>query len=193
MYWHRESGLVYLAHPRTASISTRTALIEQAGFQAVGGHHAGWLRNKAVPIVSGITLEHWDGRVTSAATTVRYHLDALVSWWFHKGRTGPLDREFVAHLAGGSWFPIRDEWWGLHRHTADTVLRYENLDEDLNRWLAEHGLDPVRVPQPLSPRRARDPAHYRSFVDRETARYIDERYGKEMDVMRYPRAVEAVA
>jgi hypothetical protein len=44
------------------------------------------------------------------------------------------------------FFPVRDRMFGLHAPHADTWLRYETIDEDLNAWLATRGLGPVKLP-----------------------------------------------
>jgi hypothetical protein len=180
MYLHRETGLVYLASPRTASQATADALQNQAGFVMEGDHHIGFRHAK----YRGGPLEG-----VSVATTVRYHPDAMVSWWHFMKRPTPLGEAFLDVLWQMQYFPEASRWWAFHDDYCDRVLRYENLDEDLNRWLAEHGLDPVRVPRKnVTPHR--QGMHWSRVFDRRSAGHLDKRFGDEIRRYGYPSVVD---
>jgi hypothetical protein len=182
MYWHPEHRLLYLAGPRTASRSTGEALVEQAGFVEVGGHH---------DTAPGPALAR------SIATCVRYHPDALVSWWHFRRRPIPFGREFVellmtnhAHL-----FPDRRRLWALHLNESTNaaaslfVFRYEGGPEaHVNEWLAESGLDPVALPT-TPPKHRLD---WKAFMDDETARWLDETFRDEMQAFGYAPVCKAL-
>lgn len=139
MYVNHDARLIYLAHPRTASRSTRDVLLK-LGFVHMydradprGPHHS--------TFPAGFDPAGFD-----VATTVRHHMDIIVSWWFytsekHRGSLKP-DRVFADAL----WakrrrlFPDRNRLFSLHVPRATTVLRFESLREDLAGWLGRGGV-----------------------------------------------------
>lgn len=137
---NHDARLVYLAHPRTASRTTRDVLL-RLGFEQEydrtderGSHHATF-------------PEGFDPKGYDVATTVRHHMDAFVSWWFytsekHRGGSTKPDRAFADAL----WdkrrrlFPDRTRLFSLHLPQATTALRFETLAEDLAGWLGRGGI-----------------------------------------------------
>jgi hypothetical protein len=179
MYVNHQHNMIYLAHPKTASQATSNLLEKHYGFEREGrGHHSG--------IPAGFNAEGY-----SVATTVRYHLDALVSWWFHLHQKQPIGQPLVETIVKSKYFPRKREMWGLHRHQADVILRFEGLENNLAKWLASHGFEPPMEPLPEKGVTAqRWDLHYRLFIDWETARYIDSRFGEEMAELDYRPAEE---
>lgn len=174
MYIHRKKRLVWLANPKTASQSTADALVNQAGFERASRNHH-----------DGLTKPADKGQYV-VATTVRNHFDAVVSWWFHYNQQRPLDAEFIDHIYKSAYFPIFDQFWGLHAPASQVILKYERLDEDLNDWLHTHGLPTVELPHMgvSKPRRGM-PA--KLFIDKQTAKYIRDRFRDEMERYGYGR------
>lgn len=169
MYVHQETGLAYLAHPRTASVATGQALQHQAGFTQVAGHHG--------------HTDH-DG---PAFTAVRNHWDAVVSWHCGgHGDPGPLTPERCEEIIGGAsgYLPRPDQLWGLFRPRADIVIRYEGLDGSLNRVLTGFGVPAVELPdRNVSTGRRGRP--YRAFYDDPSRKWVADRFADEIDELGY--------
>lgn len=145
-YVHREERLVYLAHPRTASVATAEAL-KRVGFKQLQDHHA-----LVIP----------DGPYT-VFTTVREHKDALASlyamrrvFWDRHGQD-PNDPSWVIHeIDEGSLSHVV----GPHRlfpftERATRVLRFEQLDQDID--LIIPGLEIPRTNITKGPKPVFDP------------------------------------
>lgn len=154
MYIHHDKGLIFLAQPRCASHAIADALVDQAGFEMLQGHHA-MMEHLSVDEefklrecgedslgrkVYFSTLQH------QVAIVVRDHLTALQSWqrlrW--KDWAMPLSTRFILKLsrdeefcAPHRLFPLTDQ--------ATVVLRYEDLPGSLNRWLAAAGLTEIAL------------------------------------------------
>jgi hypothetical protein len=191
MYFHEDARMIFLCHPRTASNATSEAL-KRIGFICPQAHH------DRLDFGLGVMRERYGVEVVredwTVACTVRHHLDALVSWWHWHGRQQPLDRAFVEHVrerARDQFFPRFREWWGLHSHDADTVLLYEKLDADLNRWLASRGLGPVTLERLNRAQMRPQGVHYKFWIDTQTAEYVGRIFGPEIRRLGYPDPVEA--
>jgi hypothetical protein len=186
--------MIYLAHPRTASISTGHAL-KRLGFICPQGHHDTLGYGLSIAAEKGYELDLASDGDWTIATTIRYHLDSLVSWWHYLGRKVPLDPGFVDYIIrvnrNFDYFPIEREWFGLHRHQADTLLRFERIEDDLNRWLRARGFASVPLPHDGGTLRPSG-VPFKFFVDRTTADYIAGRYGDEIEELGYPDPREEV-
>lgn len=165
MYYHPKKRLVYLAHPRTASVATAQAL-QRVGFlpsavKRSGRHH------------DPLDDERQGWRVL---TTVRNAWDAAVSWVFFRCKGEPpswdLDT-FKTHLGELNHY-IRDGrmWW--HLEQATRVLRFERLEGDLADEVGELGLPRVNV---SADRHGR---HYRDFYMPETRDFVGELFAPEI-------------
>ena len=180
MYFHGGAKVIYLAHPRTASMATADALLE-IGFKLLHEHHG---RLNSLPIVNdlGTMREEW-----KVFTVVRNHFDAAVSWIFRRtqGR-----RAMNRDLFEWALTPPVNRWvaertmWERHSSCVDEVLRYENLQEELNRVLSCAGLPAVT----LRRRNAgvgREGRHYSEFIGSDTRQYLEKRFGEEMRRFQY--------
>jgi hypothetical protein len=82
------------------------------------------------------------------------------------------------------YFPEPDCMWALHAPVSDYIVRFENLEADLNEWLAVYGLGPVTLPvENVSETRADRP--YQTYYDEPTRRYVEERFAVEMAGLGY--------
>lgn len=162
--------MVYVAHPRTASLATEAAL-KEIGFSWAPGAH----RHMAIsqsPFWEGLTEEErseWE-----VMTTVRNPFDALVSWWFIRklgyyrictGWVSDIMEHDPKYMMCGQLF-------FLHGEDATRILRFETLERDLTEALADRGLPapPLRELN-RSLRRSRRP--YQDFFDTETREYTE--------------------
>lgn len=181
MYINKDAKLIYLAHPRTASVAT-SATLRKVGFKKLeppSDHHS-QLWDQGTPVTPENRHE-W-----VVFTTVRNHWDAMISWAFKKYRQEPKEwntEVFDRVFKGNRWI-TEDRLWWLHLDEADVVLRYENLQEDFNSLLREHGIDPpVLVRENIG--RERNGRPYWIFYDRETKLYIYEKFKDEIHRLDY--------
>jgi hypothetical protein len=135
--------LVYLATPHTASIATAAGLSNLPGARATTRkgnvsevlpvtHHAS--RKDVEPYMTGSEL---------VVTTVRNPCDLVVTWWL---RQQPAVKKYIGEDATFEQFVSRvDEVIGVSGpflkdgkifwHDCDTIIKYENLVEELNALL----------------------------------------------------------
>ncbi len=186
MYVNREARLVYLAHPRTASSSVTRALQDECGFTNEGANHHAKLNEFAPSRQAGPPISGAGWRV---CTTVRHPLDALVSWWFYwtrERRAGDVfGRRWITHL----WrvvehFPVFGEMWALHLPDANCVLRFENIESELNMVLGGRGLGPVELIH-ANAAEGREDRPYRTFYDESTLLWLEEVLGPENAALGY--------
>lgn len=162
-----EKGLVYLAHPKTASKATRQYLLELPEWEKIpGGHH-----DNHAPRPGYLTF-----------TVIRNHWDAWVSWYWYSPVQGRgvfnaawIDRFAEAHPAYLLLAP--DRMWALHEN-ADRLLRFERIEQDLADVL-QH---PVVLPRVNigAARVASKKRHYSEFYDDETREYVGTRFHREI-------------
>lgn len=162
-----ELGMVYLAHPKTASKATRQLLIDDFGFAKKDGHHD--------PLIAH------PGPSWMVFTAIRNHWDAWVSWFYYSGERGlPFGVEWIKrHLFRyRQYWPVADEMWGLHTRYADRVMRFEHIE----RNLAEVFRQPIVLPRVnIGARRvAAARAHYSEFYDEATRAYVGRRWKDEI-------------
>jgi len=173
MYFHKAAKVVYLAHPRTASTSTAEALLA-IGFEQLGEHH------------STIDLRFND-RQWRVFTVVRNHFDAAVSWALRrtKGKRPitPQVLEWALTPPVNRWLP-GDTMWHLHSDVADEILYYEDVDEELNQFLARADLPPVTLDR-KNESTGRDGKHYSEFFDNASRWYVENRFAQEMRRFEY--------
>lgn len=179
-YVHKDARIVYLANPKTASISTSMALHMHAGFTTHRIHRQHHAR-----------LERSMGEGWIVCTTVRNHFDAFVSWYFHLNRQEqqPFSVTFLDDLVGerdktNHYFPDPDRLWHYQAEFATHLLHFENLEAELNNVLALRGLSPVELPREnVSLSRKHRP--YQDFHTPETRVWVEDRYGREMAELGY--------
>jgi hypothetical protein len=184
VYVHRESKLIYLAHARTASVSTSTALIH-SGFERLdppSDHHA-TLWTKGSPVTKDNRSE-W-----LVFTTVRNHWDAATSWTFRRHRHGKGPYQWTVDafrhaLENGNRYASGDRMWWMHSDEADVICRFENLDHDLRSVLESRGVSfTPTVPHNITKSRAG--RHYSLFFDDESREYIANKFAAEIERFGY--------
>lgn len=186
MYIHHDAHLIFLAHPRTASMATATAL-KSIGFEKLdppSDHHSRlWAEG---------TPFNFDNRSKwTAFTAVRNHWDTVISWLFRRysGRANPEPPSFNQD-ALESVLDKSNHWvwphrlWALHADDADVILHYEVLEGELNALLAGHDLGPVSLPlENVSENRGW--RAYQMFYSPDTRAFIAERFADEIEALRY--------
>ena len=161
-------GMVYLASPKTASKATRQLLVEDFGFEKRDGHHD--------PLI-----EH-PGPDWLVFTAIRNHWDAWVSWFFFSGARGlPFGVAWIERFMERHWkyFPVAGEMWGLHAQTADRIMRFETIEQDLAGVLRQ----PIVLPKVNlgAARTATKKQHYSSHYDEATREFVAARWKHEIE------------
>ena len=183
---------IYLSTPHTASIATTRALATLEGAVVSNINEAKDLdfkhsfpkgtHHSTLEELKRRTPEYFTGREISV-TTVRNPFDLLVTWWLRQRRAiaeksghEPTFGEYVETVdegtTGGPY--IRDGrifWLG-----ADEVLRYESLQEDLDRLLRRLGLPTVEL-VPTNVTGEKGP--WRSYYDEGIRAVAERRFGEE--------------
>ena len=171
-YVHDELHLGFLAHPRTASHSVADALLT-VGFRARKAPHHVYLRERPAG---------WQ-----VFSTVRNTYDAIASWYTNRVSGDYecdalyLERMFkeLTH-----YFPDPNRFFGLHLDVSTDVLRYESLEQGLQKLLNSYGLGPVILPKSNvnSHRRGR---HYHDIITGSGRQWIEARFGPEIAELGY--------
>lgn len=176
MYFHKDSNVIYLAFPRTASKATSSALSTQAGFSRSPNHHGRlWQAESFYPINND----------TLVLTTVRNHFDWFVSYAFMVHRI-PLTVKVLSDMSSTRLTYIDTEGWlfDYHRLQATHVARFEHLEEDVNKFLSIRGIRPVRI-RLQNYSKSRKFRHYSEYYNSETRAFIEDKFGKEMEELGY--------
>jgi hypothetical protein len=195
MYVHESARLVFLAHPRTASVSTAEAL-KKVGFEMWGGAHHMRLwehsplrpsekypdpRPNGKPLMTRETRHEW-----TVFTTVRNHYDTAVSWVFRRFKDRTLDWSvdgFRTALDYNYWVDPH-AMWAMHGSDADEILRFETLEGDLRRILSSHGLALSLLPR-VNVSKRRFGKGYQELYTASTRAYIAERFAEEIERFDY--------
>jgi hypothetical protein len=212
VYVHYEKKLIYLAHPRTASIATKLAL-SKIGFGQLQRHHSGFESPDCMKDLDVLTNKNFHREEWTVFTTVRNHFDATVSWVFYRNRGGKiLDQEALNCMGSkmkrdvtkildshrhppGVWgletfehglsngWTKKNSMWHLHSKDADVVLRFETIKESLETFLAPYDLKPDLPFENVSC--ARVQRHYREFYTEASRDYVQKRFEKELAEWNY--------
>ncbi len=122
--------LVYLAHPRSASVATEAALSDYFNVDPTPDHHR-------------LLEDFKDYRGEPVITTIRNPFSMIASWFVlsrqRNMQTFLRDYNHSEMMKNGRLY--------YHAHHADCLLHYENLEEELNAYLKELGFGPVKIPQ----------------------------------------------
>lgn len=183
MYGHPEKKILYLAAPKTASTSTGQALVS-AGFDNTHDHHAPMFD---IGLRKGAVSYYDIDSSWKILTTVRNHFDALVSWVMYRPycKTGVTVSEIQQLLKRDVRYfqPQPDgsfRMWDEHTPVATDILRFETLQEDLDRTLGFH----VEIPHAnRSIRREYRP--YQDFYDTVTKQFVYDLFGEEIEKYGY--------
>lgn len=173
MYVHPEKDLVYLAHPRTASRATKEAL-GQRGFRMIGAHHSG-------PPQHDLTGK-------KAFCVIRNHWDAICSWYYNwfNSTDKPLTAKWIRSYTGQNPNYFRPEglWWYTWVEPTPVILRYETLQEDLDHFLENQGIKPIRLPV-IGKTKGRPRPGWKTLHTAETVATVYEMWGHEIDRFGY--------
>lgn len=123
--------LVYLEHPRSASVATEAALSEAFDTAIVTPDHHRVLED----------FSNYNGELVCC--TIRNPFDILASWFVLSGRTSMLD--FLANYTHSEM--QKNGLLYYHKRDADVCLMYGDLEAELNSLLAELDLSPVVIPR----------------------------------------------
>lgn len=195
MYFHKEARLIYLAHPRTASMATANAL-KSIGFEKCGGNHHIRLWDRCSPLPERLSdpIPYGENLVTEenrnewyVFTTIRNHYDAVISWVFRRWRGrvkhGFEVKHFVEALDHNGWVG-ENSLWSLHSYDVDHIMRYENLQKEFDSVLRLGGL-PKTIIEPYNVSEGRKGRHYRDLYIEETKEYVYHRFMDEMLMFGY--------
>ncbi len=156
--------LIYLEHPRTASTSMRTAL------QKIGGRtksrHTLFLPERGEKVMS----------------VVRNPFDVLVSWWLIIGERQGFQtfKDFVTNCKDP--FMVQRGNLFYFAHHSQYILKFENLQADLDRVLSGLRLPHVELPH-LNGTVKR--VGFRSYYDPETIKIVAKRFRSELLAFNY--------
>ena len=182
-YINPQARLCFLAHPRAASHSISRALQEQAGFRSDAKHHG---------TRASIVRRHPEADNWTFFCVVRNPYDALVSWWYHRGKNDGhefnprwierLEREVGVERPPGNPVLVEPGRLWIYADDSDAIVRYEQLDADLNELLEAHDLPAVVLPYDVVSRRERSYAEHYDSVTRD---WVTDRYGEELRIWGY--------
>jgi hypothetical protein len=182
--------LIYLALPHTASMVTVQTLVTLEG--ALGqevtrvNHHAtrAEARVKRPDLFSGDEV---------AVSVVRHPCDLLVTWWLrhlirlstHKKSPRPPTFEHFLKMPEeeiSAYSPSYLKAGRMYWMDADEYLRYENLQEELNRTLNRFDLPSVALPRRNVTRNKRP---WQEYYDEDVFAAVRERFGDEAERFGY--------
>ena len=175
MYLHEETGIVYLASERAASRSVAKAL-QSIGFKQEGAHHDG--PDQGYELIPGQPV----------ITTIRNHWDAMVSWWYnlrmYEKETRPTLIWLTRHVSRNRYLFRPGSMWRHAQIPGAVAVRFERLDEDLNRVLRTFGLPQVDIPE-VGVSHERERRHYSTYYDSETRLFVRWAFGPEIERFDY--------
>ena len=178
MYINWDAKVIYLASPRTASVSTSDGLMKYSGFERFKGHHASL--EKAGCIFDTSTRSSW-----TTITAVRNHWDAVVSWMFWARKTPPWTvRDMEKGLATINDWTTFNRLFSLHLDCSDIIWRFESLPADIERTFTALNLTiPALERRNVSD--GRDTKEYRDYYTPDTQQYVADRYAAEIKRLGY--------
>ena len=150
---------VFLAHPRTGSTATTSAL-EEAGGRRVGAHHHAFYECKE-PCVS----------------TIRNPYDVLATWF----TLTPYETmsEFLAKYRH-SYFTIDGRMF-YFADSCERFLLYDNLQQEFAQLLRDFNIKPVKMKR-LNRTPGKKP--FPTLFTTETKDIIEERFAKDLELYR---------
>jgi hypothetical protein len=127
---------LFLAERRCASRVLSDVLMSQLGSEFVSPHHASY--SEVVDSCSTMRLfPEFSSQEYVPFSVVRNPADILVT--MHKSNSF---QEYMRHMSYS-----QNCMFFQHVHAADAVLRYENLERDLNDFLRGQGAPEVTIPR----------------------------------------------
>lgn len=181
---------VYLANPHTASLATADALCTIDGTFRIAPHHISW-RDFGQGEVRSAQMEKLQICVQQLLTgaeciiaTARNPYDWLVTCWLRRkdSMNGICFKEYVTIVdqkSPGAY--IKDD--RLLFHEFSHLLKYENLENDLNSFLKSIGQNEVKLSKRnVTPNKM----PWRDYFDREIFDIINGRFRRDFDRLSYP-------
>jgi len=171
MYILPERNLVYLAHPRTASIATKRTLGQLGLMEMVKGHH-------------GVDPDRIPANAVVMAT-IRNPWDVFVSWWFkRRGEKSPFYglplEEFIPQLVANNKQFFRNGKMFYMLPYANKILRYEHLQADFDYALVGVGYPPKDLVVANKSER-REKRNYQSYYNTEAREWVAENFAEEIE------------
>ena len=193
MYYNDDLKIMFLSTPKTGSTAVTHALKKAYDFKwdRYGMDHrirdiTGFGRH--TPLDHDLESEGW-----LVLTAVRNPYDLLVSWYYHhierKTYTGVFNAVFVNQLISngmsGRYFPKKHSLLSLHLDYATHILRWEDLEHQLNNVLSIRELDPVEL-QVVNPSRLREHKTYEEYYEDEIFRkFVATRFSYDFERFQY--------
>ena len=132
-------NFICLAEPRTGSRAVRDALLKLDGSYKVGSHHIGM-----DAIMNYRMLQHRKRSRYTTFCTVRNPADIMTTLWVQLPERERKLETFAEYIR--RWGVKKpDPFFFKHAKTADRVIRYENLQEELNSLLHSTGAPAVKL------------------------------------------------
>lgn len=153
--------ILFLAHPRTASQATVTALRKVGGVNAGAHHHA--------------FMDAPQGETT--VSTIRNPYDVLATWFQLSGYDNL--NHFLTKYEH-SFFKIDDRLFYFHAIT-ERFLLYDTLASDFDCLLSDFGLEPQRLYRINTTPKKRP---YQSYFDESAKEFVEELYAKDLELYR---------
>lgn len=176
MYIIPEWKFCFLASPRTGSKAIAKILTEKYDAILVGSHHT-------------TPDEHPEFEIDSdwlVCSSVRNHWDAMISWWFkieNRASMCPLAEFLPRFCLNNPQFVLDGQLWWRNIPFTNKVLRYEQLNVDLNNALVTVGLPPVDLPKVTDSKREGRP--YQVFYKKLTSMWVARYFEGEIEKYRY--------
>ena len=181
-----EKKMCFLANPKTASSAMGNTL-HSLGFQTMGDQHcvpenSGW---RHWPVIS---KDDW-----TVFCTVRSHMEVLVSWYLHNTAKpsapyfGFTFESFLYNwVANPKWFrtrePKRAQMYWERNPLCNVILRYETLQADFDKLLADHDLPATQMQRHNVSKRKKDHSQY---YTPKTLDFLQNHFKVEMAELRY--------
>lgn len=168
------SDIVYLAHPRTASVATKETLNLLGRVHAINSHH-----DYSLKLIPADAL---------VFTTVRNPWDLFVSWWFKRSSdrspfyAKPLV-EFIPELVNGNPRYFSGGCLFYMAKYADHILCYEHLQAQFDLMLVQVGYAPCDLV--VANRSLRPSRDYRDYYTLEARRWVAETFAFEIEKYGY--------
>lgn len=169
---YKLGNLGFIAHPRTASRSTRDMLLALGGRKMNDHHH-----------VHDQTCRKMLSRGFGVACTVRNMFDVVVSWYHNQyPKNPPPFRKFIFEdilWYPDGWFSTPMFFYGLP--WCSRIVRFEYLEDDLRQLLKDHG---HKMPD-LGHIGKSDRKDYREYYDNVTRKAVAERWSLDFQLTGY--------
>lgn len=172
MYIIPEWKFCFLASPRTGSKAVAKVLMEKYNAILVGSHHS----------IPEENPEYEIDRSWLICAAIRNPWDTMISWWFkieRAGRMTPL-ADFLPRFCENNLNFVWDQqlWW-RNMPLINKLLRYEQLNADLDHALVTVGLPPVDLPVITDSKR--DGVPYQVFYKSGTRAWVAQYFAHEIE------------